>query len=187
MAIGSRSLTYDDLERAREATTDRVELIKGELFVTPAPSLGHQDVVGNLYVLLREAIFAPGHGRVYLAPADVRLAADTIVQPDLVVVLADRNRILTPPRIEGVPSLVIEILSPSTTAYDQATKRNLYAEHAVPEYWLVDPEAWSVTVCSDPREGRYQVAVTTTDVLLSPTIHGLKLDLAAIFTSLTDD
>ena len=181
MSILSRPLTYDDLERVREESNERFELIDGELFVTPAPSLGHQDIVGNLYVVLRRAVFESGLGRVYLAPVDVRLDELTIVQPDLVVVLSDRHRILTAPRVEGPPSLAVEIISPSTRAYDRVRKRNLYARYSVPEYWLVDAEAETVTIYSDPRDGRYLAQQMASDVAVSATIPGLSADLTALF------
>jgi Uma2 family endonuclease len=181
MSILPRSVTYDDLEHARESTSDRVELIEGELFVTPAPSLGHQDVSGNLYVLLRRAVVEPGLGRVYYAPVDVRLAENTIVQPDLVVILSDRNHILTLPRVEGAPSLVVEIVSPSTSDYDRVTKQGAYARYGVPEFWLVDPAARTVTVCRDPRDDRYLAATVASDTIVSATIPGLSVDLEALF------
>lgn len=185
MAVQSRSLTYEDLDRLRETRDERLELIEGELFVTPAPSLSHQDVSANYYSWLRRAIADSGRGRVYYAPVDMRLAERTIVQPDLVVVLSDRFEILTPARIEGAPSLVIEIVSPSTTAYDRVTKRGVYPKYGVPEYWLVDFEAWTVTVFSDPRDGRYQRETVYDDTAVSATIPGLFIDLADLFALVT--
>jgi Uma2 family endonuclease len=181
VALQSRSLTSEDLFRIRETSDERLELIEGELFVTPAPSLGHQDVSANCYTWLRRAIVEPGRGRVYYAPADVRLAENTIVQPDLVVVLSDRFNILTRSRIEGAPNLVIEIVSPSTTTYDRVTKRGVYARYGVPGYWLVDFEARTVTVFSDPRDGRYQRETEYGDTAVSATIPELSVDLADLF------
>ena len=153
MAIQSRSLTYDDLQRMRETRHERLELIDGELFVTPSPTPLHQDISGNLYTLFRSVVFESGRGRVYFAPLDVRLAENTIVQPNLVVILSDRS-VLTEARVEGAPSLAVEIISPSAIDYDRVTKRNLYAQYGVPEYWLVDPDAKTVTIYSDAQDGR---------------------------------
>jgi Uma2 family endonuclease len=183
MSILSRPLTYDDLQRAREASNDRFELIEGELFVTPSPTPRHQDISGNLYTLFRTVVFESGRGRVYYAPLDVRLAENTIVQPDLIVVLSDRQFILTVSRVEGAPSLAAEIVSPSTSAYDRVTKRNLYARHGVPEYWLIDPEAKSITILSDPREGRYHTETVASVTAVSATIPGLSVELQALFAA----
>jgi Uma2 family endonuclease len=182
MAIQSQSLTFEELQRLRETRDERLELIEGELFVTPAPSLNHQDVLANSYSHFRREIYERGLGRVYFAPVDVRLAETTIVQPDLVVILADRLETLTRPRVEGAPSLVVEIVSPSTTTYDRVTKRGVYARYGVPEYWLVDFEGWTVIVFSDPKEGRYQLETEYGDTAVSATIPGLSVDLADLFT-----
>jgi Uma2 family endonuclease len=181
MAIQSRSLTYDDLQRMRETRDERLELIDGELFVTPSPSPMHQDISGNLYILFRNVVFESGRGRVYYAPLDVRLDENTVVQPDLIIVLSDRSPVLTISRVEGVPSLAVEITSPSTSAYDRVRKRNLYAQYGVPEYWLVDPGAKTVTVFSVPEDGRYQTETVSSDVAVSATIPGLSADLKALF------
>jgi Uma2 family endonuclease len=132
MAIQSRSLTYDDLQRMRETRDERLELIDGELFVTPSPSPMHQDISGNLYTLFRNVVFESGRGRAYYAPLDVRLDENTVVQPDLIIILSDRSPVLTTARVEGVPSLAVEIISPSTSAYDRVTKRDVYARSSVP-------------------------------------------------------
>jgi Uma2 family endonuclease len=181
MAIQSRPLTYEDLQRMRETSNDRLELIDGELFVTPSPSPMHQDISGNLYTLFRNVVFESGRGRVYYAPLDVRLAENTIVQPDLIIILSDRRLVLTTARVEGAPSLAVEIISPSTSAYDRVRKRDLYARYGVPEYWLVDPEAETITVFSDPQGGRYRAEQTVSDVAVSATIPGLSADLKALF------
>jgi Uma2 family endonuclease len=181
MSTLSRPLTYDDLQRARETSNDRFELIEGELFVTPSPTPMHQDISGNLYTLFRNVVFESGRGRVYYAPLDVRLAENTIVQPDLIVVLSDRQRILTVSRIDGAPSPVVEIVSPSTSAYDRVTKRNLYARYGVPEYWLIDLEAKTITICSDAENDQYRSGLVSSTIAASATIRGLSVDLVTLF------
>ena len=95
MAIQSRSLTYDDLERMRETRDERLELIDGELFVTPSPTPMHQIVSGRLQFLFKQKALELGFGLVFNAPLDVQLADDTIVQPDLIFVLPDRRPVVT--------------------------------------------------------------------------------------------
>ena len=64
MVIRSRPLTIDDLQRMRDASNDRLELIEGELFVTPSPTPLHQDIAGSLYTLFRSVVFESGRGQV---------------------------------------------------------------------------------------------------------------------------
>lgn len=123
----------------------RYELIDGVAYLmAPAPTLDHQDVVGEIYYQLRQALEGKPC-RAYVAPLDVRLPkgdepdelVNTVVQPD-VLVICDRGK--TDRRgVRGAPDLVVEVLSPGTAGYDQGTKRARYEEAGVPEYWLVHP------------------------------------------------
>jgi len=181
MSILSQSLTYVDLLRERETRDERLELIEGEIVVTPSPTPMHQLVVHRLAVLLDRAIVETGLGLVLESPLDVFLAAQNVFQPDLIVLLNNRMRLFGPDMVENAPSLAVEIISPSSGAYDRVTKRNVYARYGVPEYWLVDPEKKTVTIHCDSRDGRYQTEETASDVAVSATIPGLSADLKALF------
>jgi Uma2 family endonuclease len=181
MSILSHSLTYEDLLRERETRDERLELIEGEIIVTPSPTPMHQLVVHRLAVLLDRAIVESGLGLVLESPLDVFLAARNVFQPDLIVLLRDRIQLFGSAMVESAPSLAVEVISPSTTAYDRVTKRNVYARYGVPEYWLVDPATQTVTVFSDPRDGRYRTEQMMSDVAVSATIPGLSADLKALF------
>ena len=78
MSIRLRLLTYKELEQERETTSDRMELIEGEIVVTPAPSPFHQRVSGRLYSIFERLL----PEQVFYAPVDVFLAEYSIVQPD---------------------------------------------------------------------------------------------------------
>jgi Uma2 family endonuclease len=181
MAIRSRPLTYTDLQRVRETRDERLELIEGEIIVTPSPSPMHQRVSRRLHRLLEQAIIDTGLGEFFSAPLDIHLAPLTVLQPDLVVLLRDRANFVTQSNVVGPPSLVIEIVSPSTHHYDLVVKRDLYAHYGVPEYWLVDPEQSTVTIYTDPQDGRYRGEYATKDVAVSVTIPSLSAELAELF------
>ena len=186
MAIRSHSLTYDDLQRMRETRDERLELIDGELFVTPSPTPLHQFVSGRLQYLFMQKALELGYGLVFNAPLDVRLAHDTIVQPDLIFVLPDRRPTVTAARVEGAPSLAVEIHSPSTREVDRTTKRDVYARYGFPGYWLVDTEARTVTVCSDLDRGRFNVERVTSAIAASVIVPGLSVDLTDLFAPIPD-
>ena len=132
-------LTYRDYA-ALPADGRRYELHEGELSVTPAPGLQHQRVVGGLYRLLSQHADARGLGEVFVSPVDCILSDTTVVQPDIVYVESGRSSLLSARGIEGPPTLVVEVLSPSTAQIDRGTKLQLYARHGVPYYWIVDLE-----------------------------------------------
>lgn len=136
-------LTYRDYE-ALPADGRRHELHEGELSATPAPSPRHQRISGNLNEVLRQHVKRRRLGEVLYAPIDCILSETTVVQPDLVYLDSSRLPAVSARGIEEPPTLVVEILSPSTTLVDRSTKRQLYARYGIPFYWIVDPEAHAV-------------------------------------------
>lgn len=185
MSILSHSLTYADLERKRASSDERLELIEGEIVLTPSPTPFHQMVNRRLNRLLDDAVPDPGDGLVYYAPLDVYLDESTVLQPDLLVLLGDRARFAGETGIQGPPTLAIEIASPSTASRDLVIKRDLYARHGVPEYWVVLPDERTVIAYGDPADGKYQREVTVHDRIDSATIPKLSVDLAELFAPAT--
>ncbi len=131
----------------------RYEVVDGELFLTPAPTLFHQAVKGRIKRLLDDFIEPRGLGFVFDAPTDVVLSPHDVVQPDILVVLGDRRSILTEKFVAGAPDLVIEVLSPSTEERDRIAKAKRYATFGVREMWLVDPQAKSIEVRTNTGDG----------------------------------
>ena len=124
----------------------RYEVVNGVLYMSPAPSTGHQRIVGWIFYYLVTHIDLPGLGQVYQAPTDVELSPGDVVQPDVFVVLNPHLDRLTPSRLIGAPDLVVEVASPSTARHDLSEKLYAYARAGVPEYWVVNPDAQTVEV-----------------------------------------
>jgi Uma2 family endonuclease len=143
-----RPLIAEDLDLMPD-DGHRYELIDGTLLVSPAPVVRHQRAVSRLLRLLFAA--QPDEFEVFTAPLDVRLADDTQVQPDVLVVdSSDPGR----KRIAVAPLLAIEVLSSSTRLIDLNLKRARYERAGVASYWVVDPDeprliAWEL------RDGAY--------------------------------
>jgi Uma2 family endonuclease len=174
-------LTYRDYE-ALPADGRRYELHDGALSVTPAPGTRHQRVSGALNSILRSHVTAHALGEVLYAPIDVILADTTIVQPDLVYLDPTRAHLISERGIEGPPTLVIEILSPSTTRIDRTIKTDLYQRYRVPYYWIVDADARTVEVYG-LAEGRYTLIarVSSTGPASLPPFPDLPLVPAALW------
>lgn len=144
----SRPLTADDLAVLPD-DGHRYELVDGTLIVTPAPSWRHQRAVVRLATVLVAA--APADLEVLTAPFDVHLADDTVLQPD---VLVCRQADLTQRNLPVPPLLAVEVLSPSTRLVDLNLKRARYEAAGCPAYWVVDPDAPSITAW-ELKDGAY--------------------------------
>lgn len=133
---GNTTYTYQDYLQWPD--DERWEIINGRAWsMTPAPAPRHQTIISNLLVVLKNS--PKNQCYTGLAPTDVVLDDENVVQPDLFLV-CDRSKI-QPKNIQGTPDLVIEVTSPSTEKKDRAEKRQLYEKHGVREYLIVHTEA----------------------------------------------
>ena len=149
------AFTYRDYALVPE-DVKRWELMEGDLFVSPSPSPRHQRISRRLQFWLMKLLEEPGLAEIFDAPIDVIFDDETVVQPDLVVLGADRAHIVTARGLEGVPNVVVEILSPTSGDRDHHLKRRIYERFGVPEYWVVDPDHGFVTAWR-LEDGRYQL------------------------------
>ncbi len=179
-ATSTIKLTYEDYRHIPD--DERYELLDGELVMSPSPKEIHQRIDMDLGRLIGNFVAENHLGRVYSAPFDVVLSEVDVVQPDLLFVSSERANIITPDNVRGAPDLVVEILSPSTAERDRTRKRALYARYGVPEYWLVDPDARTVTVLRLDDGAFAEVAhYGAGQTLTSPTLVGFTVNLDDIF------
>ncbi len=140
-----------DMVRALPDDGNRYETVHGELLVTPAPRLWHQKIVTRLLVALEQYVEKHRLGVVLSSPADISWSDDTLVQPDVFVADLEQARTLDWREVKKL-LLVIEVLSPSTARYDRFTKRRLYQEVEIPDYWIVDPDRRLIESWTPDRE-----------------------------------
>ncbi len=182
VSVGARLLTYEDLVKLPD-DGKRYEIIDGELYVTPAPSIRHQEVVMRLLLLIGNVVRSRRLGRVFPAPADVKLGRFRVVQPDILFVKRERLSVLSPDAVEGRPDLVIEVLSPTTRNRDLGIKAKVYAEMDIPEYWTADPIAERLAV-NVLVEGQYEEVAHEGMTVRSTILPGLVVDLVDLFEDL---
>jgi len=160
---------------------ESVELIRGRLILSPCPTPLHQVILAAL-----SRSFAPIEektgGLCLLAPMDVVLSDDTILQPDMLFISQQRRDIITK-HVVGAPDLVVEILSPSTGRRDKTEKLDLYAKYRVAEYWIVDP-ATQVFEFLLLKDGNYVIQQQSDNRYRSPKLVEVEINLAAFWAEI---
>lgn len=147
MGMAAPTFYTAQMVRALPEDGNRYETVRGELLVTPAPRMWHGEIVGRLYIALREYARAEPVGHVFGSRSDISWGPDTLVQPDVFVAPLEEVRTLEWARVKTL-LLVVEVLSPASRRADRFTKRVEYQRQNIPCYWFVDPddrqvEAWS--------------------------------------------
>ena len=157
--------TYEDLF-ALPDDGRRYEIIEGELYEMPAPTLDHARVIANLIAMLIPLVSKVG-GQWFTAPVDVFFPGADPVQPAILVLLPGWQGTLARRGVEGAPDLLIEVVSPASRKHDRLTKRALYGRAGVREFWLVDPEARTLEIFTLERDASHVTESASGDA--SPT------------------
>ena len=164
----------------------RLEYFDGEVVYLESPSVKHQQDLLNIAAEFRN-YFKGKSCQVFISPLDVWLTieektAKGKVQPDLIVI-CDKTGLMEN-TYEGVPVLVIEIISTSNQTHDRVRKYSTYMEFGIKEYWIINPKLKTVEVYT-LENGEYKQAAICKgdDCAVSHTFGGLKIHLEKIFTN----
>jgi len=159
-------------------SNEPVQLIHGKLTMSPAPSPQHQRISRNLFQTLIQHTL--NFGEVFYSPIDLILSESIVLQPDLVFISNKKKEIITNRGIEGVPDLLVEVLSPSNSYIDRVTKKEIYAAHGIPELWLVDPQSKQLEIYLPKTEQAIKI-YTEDKVVTAETLPTLSFTLSSIF------
>jgi len=143
MTLKTRRWTRADLDRLPD-DDNKYEVVHGELFVTPPPSVGHEEVRRILSDHLKDIVQENGLGWVYSGESGFAVGKSQVI-PDILV----RRRVPRPLPEDWAempdPDLVVEISSKSTRLRDLVAKRSFYLEAGI-EYWIVDRDSRAIRV-----------------------------------------
>lgn len=183
---GGKKVSYDEFMEIYEKSTLRMELINGEIYLLGSPNMGHQEILGGLYLRFHE-YFKGKRCRVFLAPFDVHfrkkdIKEPDVMQPDLLVACDLEGNVNEKGKYMGTPSLVVEILSESTRSKDMIDKLNTYRLSGVKEYWVIDPKQEKIMIYEfeNFEINRFQV-YGKEDVAQSIVFDGLTADAKELF------
>ena len=186
MVSDIRRWTVRDLDALpNDGGWKRYEIIDGDLYVTRAPHVSHQDAGGNLYAELRRWSKQTQLGKPFQAPGVIFTPTDAVI-PDVVWISQERltSGIDEAGHLTVAPEIMIEVLSPGewNEQRDKEVKLKLYSQHGVQEYWIVN---WQLKTVEIYRRREAQLQWVTTllegDTLTSPLLPGFSVAAAEIF------
>ena len=141
---------------AFELYDEDFEMIGGEKFMSPAANLSHSKIISRLCMVIGNHCEENDDcGEIFTDNVDVHLPDGNWVKPDFTVVLKENEKILDwKGNINGVPDMVVEVLSKSTMKRDLTIKKDIYERNGVKVYWIVNPFVKSVTIYL-LKDGKY--------------------------------
>lgn len=179
----NQEYTFTEFEVLNESDDVKREFIDNKIYLLASPSTAHQEVSMRLSLAFYP-FFKNKNCKVFAAPFDVKLTKDDLdiqlVIPDLTVICDKEG--LNDKRYEGVPSLIVEILSPSNQHHDLIIKMNLYAKYGVKEYWIVNPMTKSISIYKlDETQHYIQAAVKSSGKIQSKLFEELSVNVDELF------
>lgn len=179
----AKKLTYQDYLEIPDEPGYRFEILNGILVKEPSPNVTHQRVSRRLQRLLEDYFMeADPQGEVFDAPLDVTFQDISVVQPDIFYISGLQQSIVKDTRIDGPPTLVVEVLSPSNSRKDRLQKLQIYQEAGVQHYWIVNPQE-NTLECFALQNGLYTLAAAGMDhdVVEPPAFQGLSVALKSLW------
>ena len=148
------------------------ELINGQIYMSPTPTNLHQRIIRKLSIKLSDFVDKNDLGEVFFAPLDIYLDENAnAVQPDIIFISRDNpSQPLDDVPYEGIPDLLVEILSPGNNKHDLITKKDLYEKFGVKEYWIIDPTS-KESIVYQLIGKEYKLTAKNTATLFSPLLN----------------
>ncbi|MBD2233057.1 Uma2 family endonuclease [Phormidium tenue] len=157
----------------------RYEYFDGDVFAMAGGSLPHADIALNIASLLRSQL----RGRCKVRNSDAKVGITDngpFVYPDISVTCDDRDR--TAQKFSRYPCLIVEVISPSTEAYDRGGKFALYRRlETLQEYVLVGSESKTVEIFRRDAQGNWMFIPHQENDEIQLTSVGVTVSMAEIY------
>jgi len=131
---------------------EKHEYVNGEVFAMAGAAENHNTASGNVAIALRQHLKGSAC-RTFMSAMKVQVIADnSFFYPDVLVTCSARDA--QDPLVKHEPSLLVEVLSPSTAAYDRGAKFSSYRQLAsLQEYVLIDTDTRATDVYRKGADG----------------------------------
>jgi len=182
---GGRKASYEEFLELTRDTEERYEYIDGEIYLLASPKTAHQKALTELFVIFYNW-FQGKECTPLVAPYDITLKRNreniNVVQPDIMVICDLEEKLDENDYYQGVPTLVVEILSEGTRSKDLIKKLDLYMSCDVGEYWIVNPVNREVTVyLFTDKNISNNITYKKSEIVQSFIFAGLSAELDRIF------
>ena len=183
---GGKKVSYEEFMEIYDNSDLRMEFINGEIIILGAPNVFHQRIASELHIIFK-TFFKGKKCDVFFAPFDVHFhkkdfKEPDVMQPDLLVTCDTEETTNERGRYMGTPSLVVEILSPSTRSRDMVDKLNTYMLSGVKEFWVVDPKKKTVLLYGFKRCEIDEFASCKLGDTIEPYyFEGLGVEVSSVF------
>ena len=179
MAVPALKLTIGEFLEWENAQETRHEFYRGEVFAMVGVRRVHALVSGNLFAALKTHL-KDTRCRAFTESVKVQLASDALFYPDVFVTCDEAD--LRTDMVFRSPSLIIEVLSDSTQAYDRGLKFTAYRQLAsLQEYALVDPDTRRVEVYRRNERQNFELIDQSGHTELVLDSVGMRLAMAEVF------
>jgi Uma2 family endonuclease len=180
IAEKKKKYTIDDYLLLEEGAP--FQLIENDLIISPSPNSLHQSLVLRIAQLILNFLDQNNIDGYVGGTVDVVFDENNVFQPDVIYVSPGRKEEIVKFRIEGVPDMAIEILSPSNAYYDLRKKKDLYQKYGMKEYIIVDPLEMSAELHTLENDVyKLHQKAFKTELLHSIIIPGFSFDLTRLF------
>ena len=139
-ALELKKLSAEQYLAEEQARAYKCEYVDGKLYAFAGAGDRHNRIAGNIFFRVRQALGA-GPCRAYISDMKLRVRAeqvDRFYYPDVMVTCSEKDNANL---YKVAPSLLVEVMSPSTASTDRREKRIAY--QSIPElsdYLIVDPD-----------------------------------------------
>src|SRR3984957_238760 len=144
MVLSTTKMTAEQyLQLGEDPPGVRLELVEGEIAVSPSPTPAHSYTEMKLGMILCAYIEDHDLGELH-RDVDTILNQFTVRRPDLLFFSSARRHLIGKKAMHGPPDLAVEIISPSSIEVDRVDKFAQYRDAGVANYWIVDSEARTI-------------------------------------------
>ncbi len=169
------------LQLGKDPPGVRLELVNGEVAVSPSPSPEHSGVDTELRTLLNVHVRKYDLGRIF-GDVDTIFDDHNVRRPDMTFFSKARLNLVGKKAMQGPPDLCVEIISPSSSTIDRVDKFEQYQAGGVAHYWVIDPRDRSIEGYK-LRRGKYVLTGkgAGNDIVRLPPFANLKIPLGELW------